>query len=504
MERLRKKNIDEWLRYCSEIEQATTETATEGEADKAKRIARLLKNYDAFVQYYFPSVTRGVKNAKFHIEAAEKIAKNKNFRGVFEWARGHAKSTHISLFIPLWLKAKGEFKTMILVGQNEESANRLLSKIQAHLAKNQRYISDFGKQIGFEEWKEGEFTTTDGTKFIAVGRGQSPRGISSDDSFRPDFIVIDDIDDDELVRNPKRVKEVVQWIEGSLFGAMDMGRGRFVMVGNRIGKFTTLTEISQKEGILHSRVNAINENGLPSWGEKYSLAEIEEVRKFQGYFAFEKEYMNNPIEKGNVFQNEWIQWAKTPKLQEFEQIIAYIDPSFKNSTKADYKAVAVVGKLKTKLHLIDCFVRQCSIVQMVSWIYDLHEKLQKVGVWANYYIEASFMQDLFLDDFYEEGEKRGHQVAIIPDKRHKPDKFARIEAISPLFERGWMFFNETKKQNQDFKNACDQLLAFERGSKAHDDFPDALEGAIFLLQQQSKSFSPQAFRLGAREQPEYL
>ncbi len=201
-------------------------------------------------------------------------------------------------------------------------------------------------------------------------------------------------------------------------------------------------------------------------------------------------------------KNEWLQWAKIPALQAFEQIVVYIDPSFKNSTKADYKAAAVVGKIKNKTFVIDCFVRQTSIVQMVSWVYDLQEKLQNAGVWANYYIEANFMQDLFLDDFYEEGQKRGFQVAIIPDKRHKPDKFARIEAISPIFERGWVFFNENKKESQDFKNACDQLLAFERGSKAHDDFPDALEGAIFLLQQQSKTFAPQAFRLGAREQPE--
>ncbi len=293
--------IDEWQRYCNELEQASHETAIEDKTEQAKRVAKLLKNYDAFVQYYFQSVTKGIKNAPFHIKAAKEIAKNKNFKGVFVWARGHAKSTHISLFIPLWLLARGEFRTMLLVGQNEESANRLLSKIQAHLSRNTRYIADFGKKIG-NEWREGEFTSTCGVKFVAVGRGQSPRGISSDESLRPDFIVVDDIDDDELVRNPKRVKEVVQWIEGSLFGTMDMGRGRFVMVGNKIGKHTALTEIAQKEGVFVSQVNALNAEGKPSWSEKYSLAEIEEVRKFQGYFAFEKEYMNNPIEKGNVFK----------------------------------------------------------------------------------------------------------------------------------------------------------------------------------------------------------
>ena len=50
-----------------------------------------------------------------------------------------------------------------------------------------------------------------GDLFIALGRGQSPRGIKKR-GLRPNYIAVDDIDDDELVRNPRRVGEAVDWL----------------------------------------------------------------------------------------------------------------------------------------------------------------------------------------------------------------------------------------------------------------------------------------------------
>lgn len=90
---------------------------------------------------------------------------------------------------------------MVLVGKSEDNANTLLADVQAELQYNQRYINDFGEQYNSGSWEEGEFVTKDGTAFFARGRGQSPRGLRYR-SHRPDYIVIDDLDDDELCENP--------------------------------------------------------------------------------------------------------------------------------------------------------------------------------------------------------------------------------------------------------------------------------------------------------------
>ena len=88
----------------------------------------------------------------------------------------------------------------------------------------------------------------------------------------------------------------------------------------------------------------------------------------------------------------------------------------------------------------------------------------------------------------------------MPDRRKKPDKFARIEAISPLWERGLVWYNEKLRNDTDMRAGIEQTLAFERGSRAHDDGPDADEGAIYKLQKQVREehFTP---RMGLREPP---
>lgn len=123
----------------------------------------------------------------------------------------------------------------------------------------------------------------------------------------------------------------------------------------------------------------------------------------------------------------------------YESLVLYIDPSFKDSSKNDYKAAKLWGRprpgLKTakpsELHCLRAFVRQCSVGEMVRWVYDLWESLPEDAA-VTIYMEANFMQDTILDEFEREGNQRGYQVPVTADKRKKPDKFARVEAVSPL------------------------------------------------------------------------
>ena len=211
--------------------------------------------------------------------------------------------------------------------------------------------------------------------------------------------------------------------------------------------------------------------------------------------------MNNPISEGAVFKNNWIQWKKPLPLAKYDSIVAYCDPSFKSSSKNDYKAIKVWGKIGTELHHLRAFVRQCSIGEMVRWFYDLHESLPEAVI-CDYYIEANFLQDMILDEFTEEGHKRGYQLPISPDKRKKPDKFQRIEAISPLWERGFVYYNADMQNDRDMLSGIEQLLCFEKGTNTHDDAPDADEGAIYILQKRTRveTFTP---RFGTRNSSKY-
>lgn len=510
----KKKALEEWQRHCQDIQSMTDDTplAYEKPSQRELRISRLQKDYAAFCEYYFPhfltlrdKVTgepvRIIHNAPFHNQAAQKVKNTPNLKAVFKWPRGHAKSTHFDIFMPLWLmfQPKRLINFMVIVGKSEDSAVRLLGDIQAELQYNKRIIADFGLQTSLGDWTTGEFTTKSGVHFLACGRGQSPRGLRKREA-RPDYIVIDDLDDDELCRNGRRVRELTDWVKEALFGALDVGRGRFIMVGNLISKTSVLANICATKGVHVSTVYAVDNDGNPVWKEKWSKEEAQAYAEFVGYRAWNKEMMHNPIVEGTVFRQEWIRWAKRPRWKDFSEFVLYIDPSWKSKKTNDTKAAKLWGKCGTNLWHLRAFVRKASVAELVRWCYDLYEWSRDNGISIRFAMEASFMQDIILDDFTTEGNTRDYQLPITGDTRKKPDKFQRIEAISPLWERGFVFYDEDQRQDPDMQAGVEQLLAFEKGMSGNDDAPDADEGAIWILQKNTRiaTFKP---RFGRRPSP---
>ena len=493
------KAQERWKQHCETVQSATAVNINETQAQRLARIRRLRSDYAAFVDYYFPHWTINPETGKatpcapFHVSAANAILKDRNIKAAFQWHRGAAKSTNMDVFVPMWLMAQEhrEINVMVLVGKSEDNAKTLLGDVQAELQYNQRYIHDFGEQYNVGSWEEGEFVTRSEVAFFARGRGQSPRGLRYR-SHRPDYVIIDDLDDDELVESPDRVNKLFDWLRSALFGTLDGGRGRFIMVGNLIAKNSVLARWCDIKSVHVTRVNIYDNRGRVSWAAKWTPQEVKDIEAVVGYRAFQKEYMNNPIIEGAIFRNEWIRWGKRPAWSKFSEIVLYIDPSFKGSTKNDYKAAKLWGKAGTTLYHLRAFVRQSSVAEMVRWCYDLYEWTREQGIAVRWYMEANFMQDTILDEFRREGELRGYQLPITGDKRKKPDKFQRVEAISPLWERGFVVYDETQRDDPDMLAGIDQTLAFEKGMRGHDDAPDADEGAIWMLQRdtRTKSFTP--------------
>ena len=140
----KKKAYEEWKERCRQV-QAITDTSllkSETPVERDMRIKRLLNNYAAFCEYYFPhflqlrdkttgEVIRTIHNAPFHNEAARKVRNTPDLKAVFMWPRGHAKSTHLDVFTPLWLmfqpKRLINFMVVVVGGQCRPTAWRYSS-----------------------------------------------------------------------------------------------------------------------------------------------------------------------------------------------------------------------------------------------------------------------------------------------------------------------------------------------------------------------------------------
>jgi hypothetical protein len=498
--------MERWEGHCAEVGRQTAVDAAETKAEQAARIRRLQSDYAGFVEYYFPhwctdKETEAITpSAKFHIDAARKIKSNPKLVAVFKWARGHAKSTHMDVFIPMWLmcQPRREISVMVLVGKSQDNACTLLADIQAELQFNRRYINDFGRQHDYGHWLSGEFVTQAGVAFFARGRGQSPRGLRYRDA-RPDYIVIDDLDDDELCLNEDRVKKLTRWVEEALFGTFGAQGGRFIMVGNLISKTSVLANISAINGAYVTEVNVRDRDGNPSWPALWTEERIRDKETFMSYASFQKEYMNNPITEGAVFSE--MRWEKVPPLKKFRFLVCYGDPSPSNNRNAknSMKAVWLIGMTEGKFYVIDGRVDRATNAEFTDWFYDVNagvpQGVQVYNLIENNTLQDPFYRQVFIPLFIERA-KTGRSVNIAPDERKKPDKFSRIEGnLEPLNRQGRLLLNADKKDDPHFRRLEEQFLLLTPRLSAPADGADCIEGGVWWLQRKNAVLAEGAIAL---------
>jgi phage terminase large subunit-like protein len=458
----------------------------ESSVQKKARIERLKKNYEESFKYYFPHYANS-ECADFQIEAAEFIDKNPNCIDAEVWFRGGAKSVHMTIGVPFWQWTKGQVDVSLTIGKTADDAKVLLSDLQAEFESNPQIIADFGEQMNHGSWEEGQFVTKNQVAFFSLGRGQSPRGIRYRNK-RPNYFVIDDIDDDEIADNQRRVKKVIKWLFGALYGAADNRGCRFIFANNLISNTGIIAHVVKHiQGLKrkNARVNmvpALKSNGEPSWPQKYTKEFFLERQQVMGDYYFQTEYQNNPQIEGKIFLDEQIQFIKIPKLSAFECIVGHWDVAYAGTETGDYNAVKIWGLYKERFYHIKAFVRQCKMVSAVRFMIEYEKKLPK-DVRILWRFESQFWNDALKMTLDQVCKELKHDLLITQCERPVNNKFSRIVSMQPYFQNSRVLYNKEEEFDLDMQVGINQLKSIEPGYTTHDDGPDADEGALSFLSQ---------------------
>lgn len=505
--------IADYDKHCQRIARATTIDIHESQQNKTSRIKRLEQEYVRWFEYYFPDFAKK-KCAWFHVELAKLLVENNRIRLLAEIYRSGGKSVHVCMGIPLFLYlVKGDLRFMLLVGKTDKKATQLLSGIQSQLQFNKRIINDYGEKFNHGSWADGDFTTTDGIKFMALGFGQDPRGVREQGE-RPDYIVCDDVDGKKHIKNDTIMRESVDYITEDIWGCFDAdddATERFVYTNNNFHKNSItnrlkdyykevqLRQLEKRKEERRSKVRtkprttakkftsfhilsvcAVKDIKTfePEWPEKTSAEYWQDKFENTPYRSFMREYMHKHIEDGAIFKFDDILYCSPHKLSEYDALCLYGDLSYKD--KGDFKGLVLVGKKGRQFHILLVYLRQKSRADAARWLYDTYEdhKLRNVNI--RYLIEGLFAMDEFINDFDIEGDSRGYYIPVVADKRSKADKHDRIESLVGHFERHNVFFNADIK-SPDQQVLIDQFLAFEKGSDSYVDGPDATHGAFSVV-----------------------
>ena len=218
---------------------------------------------------------------------------------------------------------------------DQKKAESNLFDIALELQTNKKLISDFG-QMFYEEKLEtkqsqkksiGEFITTNRVKVKAYSTGQSPRGEVYGE-YRPDFIVLDDIETSKTMVSEAKTKQVIEYID-ELLSALG-GDANILGLFNRIINNGSLTYFEDKikgNSKWIARDIPVEKNGKIMWPQKYVLLEeeadlvnkkiedpkqkkisLQGKRKLLGETVYNREMMNTPLsDKDREIKMAWLQ-----------------------------------------------------------------------------------------------------------------------------------------------------------------------------------------------------
>lgn len=484
-----KQYIDLWAEYKKNIYDATPVDLNETPAEREKRKKRLEANPEEWFKWYFPNFYTA-EPAPFHKRATKRVVENSEWFEVRSWSRELAKSARTMMEV-LYLCFTGKKSTWLMVSSTLDNAERLLLPYKTILETNRRLINDYGEQENLGQWESNEFVTKSGFSFRALGAGQSPRG-TRNDAKRPDGIIIDDFDTDEKCRNKDRVKQDTDWILEAVIPTRSVSVDLLVIVnGNIIAKYCTITILGELADIWEV-INLTDKQGNSAWPQKNTPEAIHRMffnskgKRKGTKKGQQKEYYNNPYSEGDTFKQ--FLYGKCPPLKKCEKVVTYIDPSPSNNKNknSSCKAVVIIGLYKNKYYIYKVWLGKATNAQMIRWIAQAYDYLDEGGIEIKkMWIENNSLQDPHYQQVVKPliqkyREDTGVKLPIKEDKRKKPGKFDRIEAMQDDNDDGNIIFNEKEKDNPMMKEMEDQWLAVSPDCKEMDG-PDAVEGGKHKL-----------------------
>lgn len=467
----------QWDEFRDSIKASTPVDLSESVEQRKARIKRLEADPEAWFKYYFPKYAYA-EPAPFHKKATKRILKNAEWYEDRNWSRELAKDTR-TMFEFLHLALTKKIRYVLMVSNSYDNAEAFLEPYRAQLDANPRIINDYGTQEKIGKWNAGDFTTAHGVRFRAIGSGQNPRGTRNEEA-RPDAIIITDIDTDEDVRNKEMIKKRWEWVEKALIGTRSISKPtRIVFLGNIIAKDCCVVR-AQEFADYVDIVNIRDENGVSTWPEKNTEEMIDRVLSKISYKTQQGEYYNNPVTEGGIFDQ--MHYKKMQPLKNYRFLVNYIDLSYKDSKKNDFKFSVLMGKHLDEYHILKCYGVQGTTGKFCEGIVDI-EKWVDNQVPVFWVSEEVLLLDIIRKEIQANLKLLKSKIIITPDTRAKGHKLTRIEAaLEPANRTGKLWLNIDEKDNPSMKILDGQFISLEYGnSKGFDDGPDAAEGAKYIL-----------------------
>lgn len=388
----------------------------------------------------------------------------------YVWAapRGHAKSTLMSLIVPIWWAVHGYKKYIILVADTSHQAEGFLAAIIHEFEENDLLRTEYDVTPAMDRkgqpvaWRDREIALANGVTIAAYGAGKAIRGTKRGES-RPDAIVVDDLENDEHVRTEDQRNKLDGWFLRALLNLGDLDTDIY-MVGTVIHYDSVLARRLEDEAWTSHKWRALSDDGTVLWPEKWSREALDKKRNEIGSNAFAGEFQNDPTRgDAGIFRDGWIRYHELITVPENLPTFAGVDLAISQKETADKTAIVIVALGDNEVFVLDAYTDRLSFGEAEQAIIARCRDCSLTGIESNAY-QVAMAEQLM----------RRSPLPIREIFVHK-DKVTRAVELSAHVEAGRVKFRKGDKSQQEL---IKQLLDFPLGSR--DDLVDALGYAVKL------------------------
>ena len=494
--------------YAAQLRQ-TIEAAADGfdasPAAIAERRAKVLdpvNGYEYFVNTYFPHYVRSPEKSELHeflfSRLPEILQQPEGINEADAAPRGEAKSTLVTRLFSLWTVITGAKKFIVIAMDSIDQAYPMLEAIKAELEFNPRLKTDFPEMCGQGRvWQVGTIVTASNVKIQVFGSGKKMRGMVHG-PFRPDLAVLDDIENDEMVRNPDQRDKLEMWLKQTVLPLGAVGtKFDVIYIGtilhydsvlsrtlnnpfwstrkfkamkrwpDRMDLWDRWEELYRNDGaavaeaFYQANKDEMERGAVTSWAARGVLA-LMKIRARDGHATFDSEYQNDPVSGEDApFAKSMKFWTDLPSDLVY---FGSLDPSLgKAGASRDPSAIIIGGYQRQtgKLYIVEAQIKKRLPDLIIEDVIRLHRQY-RCKLW---FVETVQFQEFLKDELVKRSAARG---LPIPARAVKPvsDKLLRIETLQPHMANGLILLNESQQ------TLVQQFRHFPKAD--HDDGPDAV------------------------------
>ncbi|HEM7399223.1 TPA: phage terminase large subunit [Citrobacter farmeri] len=524
------------LRRTIEAEDVGFDPTPAAVAERRARVADPVTGFEYFTQHYFPHYVRHTDKSELHkylyARLPEIIRATTGQNDAIAAPRGEAKSTIVSQLFVIWCIVLALKHYPVIIMDSIDQAYPMLEAIKAELQFNPRLLMDFPEATGGGRvWQAGTILTRNDIKVQVAGSGKKLRGLRHG-PYRPDLAVLDDIENDEQVRNPEQRDKLDNWLKktvlplggaGAKFDVVYIGtilhhdsvlsrtlknplwkRARFKALISwphnmeLWDKWEEVLRNNDEDGEFLARAfyeqhRAEMEDGaVVSWAAR-PLYTLMLIRARDGHSTFDAEYQNDPVNGEDAPFNGCITfWVN--RLAEW-RFYGSCDPSLgKAGNSRDPSALLVGGfnRFTGILDVVEARIKKRVPDRIISDVIELQREYHCL-VWG---VESVQFQEFLRTELVKRSAIAGIPVparAVTPST----DKILRIESLQPHVANGLIRLHPSQI------TLIEQLRHFPKAD--HDDGPDALHMLWMLAVSGASNFDfkavPRRSRSGDRFGP---